>query len=125
MWPFRDRRPLWVRGESAAAWHLRRKGYRILARNARFGHNEVDLIARDGDTVVFVEVRTRASGDPVPPEDTVTYPKRRHLRAAARRYLSRQPDRGLYFRFDVVGIVMPAHGKPEINHYPDAFRMEE
>lgn len=125
MWPFPEPRPLWRRGEAAAARHLQWKGFRILARNARFGHNEVDIIARDGDTTVFVEVRTRESADPMPPEDSITYPKRRHLRAAARMYLSRQPDPDQYFRFDVVGVVMPEHGKPGITHYPDAFRMDE
>ena len=125
MWPFPDSRPLWVRGEAAAARHLRWRGFRILAHNARFGHNEEDIIAQDGDTTVYVEVRTRASAEVMPPEDSITYPKRRHLRAAARSYLSRHPDPERYFRFDVVGVVMPAHGKPEIAHYPDAFRMDE
>jgi len=125
MWPFPDTRPLWRRGEAAAARHLWWKGFRIMERNARFGHNEVDIIALDGDTTVFVEVRTRASADPIPPEDSITYPKRRHLRAAARMYLSRHPDPERYFRFDVVGVILPEHGKATITHYPDAFRMDE
>lgn len=122
-WP--ERLPLWRRGERAAAWHLRLRGYRILGRNLRFGHQELDILAKRGDTVVFVEVRTRASADPIPPEDSITPAKRRHLRAAARQYLARHESPDLYYRFDVIGVVMPPSGKTQITHIPDAFRLRD
>ena len=55
------------RGERAAAWFLRLRGYRILGRNLRFPHGEIDIVARRGGIVAFVEVRTRATADPIPP----------------------------------------------------------
>ncbi len=124
MW--RSETPFWRRGESLAAWRLRLRGYRILARNVRCGHGEIDIIARRGSVTAFVEVRTRAVADPVPPEDTVTFPKRQHLRAAARRWLAAtpQPD-GMSYRFDVVGVILPPRGKAQVTHHPDAFRMDE
>jgi len=123
MWWRPRRKPLWVRGEDAAARFLRRAGYRILERNVRLGRNEVDIIARDGDTTVFVEVRTRATEDDVPPEDSVGLVKQSHLRQAARHYLL-QHGREHYYRFDVVAVLMPEGGKPAITHYPDAFSGE-
>ncbi len=121
-WLRRDSEPLWKQGENLAARHLKRAGYRILERNVRLGRFEVDIIARDGDTICFVEVRTRATGDPVPPEDTIRARKCSHLRAAARAYIALHPDPEAYYRFDVVGIVLPAGGRPEITLYKDAFR---
>ncbi len=120
MWWQRKPKPLWIRGEDAAARFLKRAGYRILDRNVRLVRNEIDLIAQDGDTIVFVEVRTRATLDDVPPEDTIGPVKQAHLRQAARHYLMRH-GREHYYRFDVVAIIMPERGKPVITHYPDAF----
>ena len=113
------------RGERAAAWFLRLRGYRILGRNLRYPHGEIDIVARRGGIVAFVEVRTRATADPIPPEQTVTPPKQRHLRSAARQYLARHPDPELSYRFDIIGVVCPARGKAQITHFPDAFRMDD
>lgn len=113
------------RGERAAAWFLRLRGYRILGRNLRYPHGEIDIVARRGGIVAFVEVRTRATADPVPPEQTVTPPKQRHLRAAARQYLARNPDPALSYRFDIIGVLCPPRGKAHITHFPDAFRMDD
>ncbi len=127
-WGWRSRRdahlPLGQRGERAAARYLKRRGYTILDTNVHLGRYEIDLIVRKGDTVAFVEVRTRADADPVPPEDTVNDVKQRHIRAAARQYLQRHREPGTYYRFDVIGIIMPPRGKPEITHYPNAFQGE-
>lgn len=120
-WRPRQPRQFWQRGEDAAADFLRRRGLKILERNVRLGRNEVDIIARDGDTVVFVEVRTRMTEDAVRPEETVGPVKQKHLRAAARWYLARHQQAETYYRFDVVAIILPEAGKPEISYFPDAF----
>lgn len=120
------RRDLGRRGEKLAAKHLRRKGYRILAKNVELGRYELDLVALapSRDELVFVEVRTRTSADPVPPEETVTPPKQRHIVRAAEHFIAGLGYPECYARFDVIGIVMPAHGKPVITHHEDAFRPE-
>jgi putative endonuclease len=82
MW-FR-RKPFGRRGEDLAARALRRAGYRILDGTSGMGRTEIDIIAREKDTVAFVEVKSRRTGEPVPPEDNVGRLKRRHIRAAAR-----------------------------------------
>lgn len=121
LWRRREPVPLGRHGEDLAAKYLKRAGYRILERNVRLGRYEVDIIARDGGTLCFVEVRTRATNDPVPPEDTIRDQKRRHLREAARYYMTKHPDPDQYYRFDVVAVIVPDTGKPEIALYKDAF----
>ena len=118
----RTAQPLGRRGENAAVWHLRRRGYRILERNARFGEYEIDVIARRGDTVCFVEVKTRAGDDYALPEESVTRTKRRHIRQAAHRYIARTGSgSGLYYRFDVASVVISERGKASVTLYPNAF----
>jgi putative endonuclease len=88
-------------GEDAAERLLARHGLAILARNYRTRQGEIDLVARDGDTLVFVEVRSRASDRFGGAIESITVAKRRRLVAAARHYLSkltREPP----CRFDVV-----------------------
>jgi putative endonuclease len=124
MWPFRNAPagPLGPRGEDLAARHLKRAGYRIVERNVRAGRHEIDIVARQGDTVVFVEVRTRASAAPVPPEDTINPEKRRRLVSAARHYMMRHPEPETYYRFDIIAILMPDRGKPVVTWLQDAFQ---
>ncbi len=89
--------------EAAAADMLARRGYRVLARNYRVAGGEIDVIARDGPTLCFVEVRARRSGRFGAPEETVGPIKRARLRIAAEHYLATHPrPRGC--RFDVVAI---------------------
>lgn len=101
------------RGEKLAAAHLRRQGYRILARRyrPRVGRGEIDIVARDHDVLAFVEVKTRASEEFGRPVEAVDAAKRRHLRRAALDYLRRLGHPGLYFRFDVVEVVLDESGK--------------
>ena len=109
-------------GEREAARHLRRKGYRILARNWRCEGGEVDLIARDGPWVVFVEVKTRRSGDRVMPEEQVHAHKQGRLRHAAQVFLSRFRGEPPQVRFDVMAVVWPESSQaPEVRHHPHAF----
>lgn len=91
-----------LRGENQAAAHLKRQGMRILARRFRTPHGEIDLIARDGDTIVFVEVKTRPNGNEGEGLLAVNGKKRGHLRYAAQYYLRAHPCEQA--RFDVIEI---------------------
>lgn len=108
------------RGENVAAKYLRNQGFKILLRNFRCELGEIDIIARDGKTIVFVEVKTRTNDDPTP-EDQVNSPKRHQITKAARFYLSRYGVPQPPARFDVVAIVWPNGREPMIRHTPDAF----
>ena len=104
-------------GEQLAAEHLQAHGLNILARNFRTRYGEVDLVASEGDTIVFVEVRTRRSQAYGTPEESVTLPKRHWLALAAQQYLQ---DHGLdhrSWRIDLVAISM-SEGTPAIRHHP-------
>ncbi len=122
IWPWRKPVPLGRQGEDLAARHLRKLGYRIIERNAVLGRYEIDIIAREGDTVAFVEVKTRRPGGLAPPEANITVKKRLHLVRAGKLYRARNPDPAMYYRYDVVAIVLPERGTPEITLYRDAFR---
>lgn len=116
-------RPLGQRGEHAAARYLRRLGYRIVARGDRRGPGELDLVAVDGRTVVFVEVKTRASTEHGRPADAVDAMKQHRLTRAAVTYLKRHGLLDERARFDVVAIVWPpGHRRPtSIEHIRNAF----
>lgn len=107
-------------GEALAAAYLGKKGYKILERNWRSGHSEIDLIARKGDIIVFVEVKTRKNADFGFPEDRVDAAKERFLARGAHDYLE---NNGLdnEIRFDIISIIKAAGQVPEIYHIPDAF----
>jgi putative endonuclease len=108
------------RGENVAAKFLRNQGFRILVRNFRCKVGEVDIIARDGRTIVFVEVKTRVDDDPTP-EDQVNNPKRHQITKAAKFYMSRYGVPPPPARFDVVAIVWPSGREPQVRHTTDAF----
>jgi len=108
------------RGENVAARYLRNQGYKILERNFRCEVGEVDIIARDGRTLVFAEVKTREQDDPMP-EDQINEAKRHQLTKAAKFYLSRYGVPQPPARFDVVAIVWPSGREPQIRHTTDAF----
>jgi putative endonuclease len=107
-------------GEKAAEELLAASGYRIVARNHRCPRGEVDLVAEQGDLLVFVEVRTRATSAFGAPEETVGGRKQERLVRAARDFLARWrgPPRGA--RFDVVAVVDHPAG-PRLTHFPGAF----
>lgn len=113
-----------VRGEEVAARHLRAAGYRILARNWRSGRRELDLIALDGRTVVFVEVKTRGDG-PQHPLEALDRRQRRRLRSAAEAWIHAHPGVGREFRFDLLGVRLRRGEAPTVHHLPDAFHGED
>jgi putative endonuclease len=93
-------------GEQSAERFLCRKGMAVVARNYRCPQGEIDLVMRDGDTLVFVEVRQRASTAYGSPLETVSAAKQRKLTAAAQHFLlSQKISSRQALRFDVIGIV--------------------
>ena len=115
-------RHLGNRGERRAAKFLRRKGYKILARQCTSRLGEIDLIALEGETIVFVEVKTRRSDSAGLPSEAVTPAKQKKLTSLALVYLKRHGLLEHRARFDVVTVLWPAEGKqPEIVHYQNAF----
>jgi putative endonuclease len=110
------------RGEDLAHRYLRREGYTIVARNYRLssGEAEADLIARQGEDLVIVEVKTRASSEYGPPERAVSPEKQRHLIRVAREYARKTDMPWERVRFDVVSVLM--REPPEITLLRSAFR---
>jgi putative endonuclease len=108
------------RGENVAAKYLRNLGYTIILRNFRCDLGEIDIIAREGKALVFVEVKTRTTDDPTP-EEQVNPTKRHQLTKAARYYLMRYGTPQPPARFDVIAIVWPTGREPQIRHTADAF----
>jgi putative endonuclease len=110
------------KGEDEAAAYLARCGYEIVARNYRCPWGEVDIIAREGGTLVFVEVRSRTSLAFGLPEESVDARKRARLRMAARHYLYSCGGPGGGCRFDVVTLLWgPGGGVREIRHLKNAW----
>ena len=91
-------------GEDLAVAELERLGYAVLARRYRTNHGEIDIIARDGDTLVFVEVKVRTSADCGRAAEAVTRRKQRRLASMASDYLVRNDLNDVACRFDVVAI---------------------
>lgn len=108
-------------GEELAAGHLTGKGMTILERNWRCRYGELDLIAQDGDTVVFVEVKTRSGRGYGTPAEAVTFAKQGRIRRLAGLWLTAQPRGWRQVRFDVVAIVIVAGRDPELEHLRAVF----
>jgi putative endonuclease len=107
------------RGEDEAARFLRNSGMKVLVRGYRSHFGEIDLIARDGDTLVFVEVKARREGVPA---EAVTPEKQRRLTLTALHFLKANKLLDQQCRFDVVAIVWPVgQSKPRIEHIRNAF----
>lgn len=109
-------------GEEAAAAWLESQGYAILTRNLRARSGEVDLIARNGDVVVFVEVKTRSGQGYGHPAEAVVAAKQRRLVRAAAAFLVWGGFEGCCVRFDIIGVHMHPGGRVlAIEHITDAF----
>ncbi|HTU25266.1 MAG TPA: YraN family protein [Pirellulales bacterium] len=110
------------RGEQAAARFLRQLGYRVVDRRHRTALGEIDLVAVDGRTVVFVEVKTRRSDDAGRPHEAIDPAKQARLSRLALAYLKRHDLLDCPARFDVVAVTWLAGSKqPAIEHFLNAF----
>jgi putative endonuclease len=110
------------RGEDVAARFLRHSGYRILSRSDRSRPGELDLVALDGKTLVFVEVKTRRSAEAGHPAEAVDAAKQRRLTRLAVTWLKRRGLLERPARFDVIAVTWPDdQRRPTIEHFPNAF----
>ena len=116
-----DSHDLGAGGEDLAAHHLVRKGWRIVARNWRFGHREIDLIARRARTVAFVEVKTRARLRWGHPLCAVDARKREEIQRVARAWHARHGRRGDEYRFDAIAVFRDDAGVLHVEHVEDAW----
>lgn len=105
-------------GEEVAADYLESKGYRILERDWRSGHRDIDIVARNVDSVIFVEVKTRRTNDFGEPYEAVNYQKKRNLLSAINHYI-KYKHLDLHARFDIISIVAQDMAEPEIKHIED------
>ena len=115
-----NKREVWTRGEVTAKRYLEEKGYRTLAENYAAKQGEIDLVMQDGDTIVFVEVKTRetlAYGEPI---EAVTPQKVRRIALTAQQFLVQKRLLGRAVRFDVVEVL---YG--EVRHTENAFSMND
>jgi putative endonuclease len=116
------RKALGAYGERrAVAFLVHEAGMRLLDRNWRCDEGEIDIVARDLDALVFIEVKTRRDRQFGPPAEAVVAAKRARLRRLAMRWLSEHPLRPVEIRFDVVSVLRPRRGPALIEHLRAAF----
>ena len=109
------------RGEDEAARYLASLGYRIVGRRERVLRGDIDIVALDGRTVVFVEVRSRSDTAHGHPAETVGFVKQRRIADLANAYIRRHRLEDCSVRIDVVAVTFAAGGKPVVEHYQNAF----
>jgi putative endonuclease len=108
-------------GEDQACEFLKKKGCKIVERNFRVPRGEIDIIARMGKILLFVEVKTRVSSDFAQPWESVGFRKRKNLKLAAKSYVQQQASREEEYRFDVLSIIVKEGSLPEIEWIQNAF----
>lgn len=113
-------------GEERAVRALKKSRYKIVERNFRTPAGEIDIVARDGKCLVFVEVRTRSSVEFGLPQETILARKRKRLCNAARWYIQKNRIEDVECRFDVVAVMMEdENSSPKVEVIKDAFRPEK
>lgn len=112
-------------GERAAKKHLRQLGLKFLMANFRSPRSEIDLVFRDDDCLVFVEVKARSSEDWTRPAAAVNARKRRLLSQAALDYLKRLRNPPIKIRFDIVEVLLQEGAVREVRHLPNTFEMSK
>jgi len=112
-------------GERAAKKHLQRLGLKFLTANFRSDRGEIDLVFRDGDCLVFVEVKSRSSEDWIRPAAAVDARKRRLLSQTALDYLKLLKQPQVKIRFDIVEVLLSEGKVCEVRHLPNTFQMEK
>jgi putative endonuclease len=128
-WRTGDEKPEHLRrgelGERAAKRHLQQRGLKFLTANFRSKRGEIDLVFRDDDCLVFVEVKTRSSEDWVRPAAAVDKRKRRLLSQTALDYLRLLKNPPVKIRFDIVEVLLSDGAVREVRHLPNTFVMEK
>lgn len=119
--PSDPRHQLGQKGERLAEQLLRKSGLKTVARHFNTPVGELDLVMRDRDTLVFVEVKTRRDRKYADPEDAVTREKRRRMVRTAGWYIEHTGWGDRPCRFDVVTAIVPSEGPPQLEHFEDAF----
>jgi len=109
-------------GETIAAKWLERHGYRITERNYRTPYGEIDIVAHQGDSIVLIEVKTRANTALGPPEISITPRKAEHMRHTAEYYYQQHPEESGDLRIDVITVQYQAKGEPIIDHFENAIQ---
>ena len=112
---------LGAHGEQLAVDFLTDEGLRVLDRNWRCRDGELDIVARDGDALVFCEVKTRRGTGFGHPVEAVGRVKQRRLRTLAQRWLAAHDEHAPQLRFDVVGVLVRSEGPALVTHLPAAF----
>jgi len=108
-------------GEEAAARYLKNKKFRIIERNFRFLKGEIDIIAYERKTLVFIEVKARKSKEFGSPEEAVTPLKQRQIKRVAKGFIAKNHLREVKCRFDVLSLFFDEKNGCKINHIQDAF----
>ena len=121
----RDSKELGKLGEAIAARFLEQRGYEIIERNWTCAFGEADIIARDDDCLVFVEVKTRRGIKAGLPEDAVTREKRRRYEGIALSYLNEYQDSSCNVRFDVIAMALIGGNRAFLRHHANAFTCED
>jgi putative endonuclease len=117
---------LGTRGEKLACHFLKRSGYKVLYRNFRGrSGGEIDIVCREGDTLVFIEVKTRTREDFGRPFDAVDRTKQKRIARGALAWLRLLDNPDILFRFDVVEVIMPEGTQPRIEILRNAFALPE
>ncbi len=112
---------LGTQGEELAVVHLKKQGFKILAQNYRQKTGEIDIIARDGTYLVFIEVKTRKSLRFGRPYEAVTHKKQTQITKVALEYITRNKLHDQPMRFDVISITIHAHHGIDIKHLKNCF----
>jgi putative endonuclease len=108
-------------GEDLACEYLTNLGFEIIERNYYFGRGEIDIVANDGEILVFAEVKYRKNLEFGMPESAITIPKQNQIRKIAEAYLYEKEIRDRQCRFDVLAILHFKGTEPQINHIINAF----
>jgi putative endonuclease len=115
-----------ARGENLAGHFLRSRGYKILYRNFRDRTgSEIDIVCRDGDTLVFVEVKTRGSEEFGRPVEAIDRQKQLRVSKGGLAWLRMLDNPDIVFRFDVVEVLLPNEGDPRLELIQDAFELSQ
>ena len=129
VWLHRPEQPEHLRrgelGERAAKKHLQKRGLKFLTANFKSDRGEIDLVFRDADCLVFVEVKTRSSEAWTRPAAAVNARKRRLLSQTALDYLRRIRNPEIKIRFDIVEVLLNDGRVREVRHLPNSFPLEK